>query len=394
MEEAKKTGGLWNDMLKPVVVLVVICLVASAALGFTNSKTEPIITENKNAAAVEARRAALPEATGFEEVAVSDDLASRGVTGIFKSTNDVGYVDFDVESHTSLSNALAVADVMNDGTLDCISPETVPDITLKGRLAVDPRHAAANDLRGTLAFERGSVLSIPLRDASGEFHLKGCDVTFTNVNAKSTRGGALSGNGRISIPEFKQDNARFNVDITCRDVPLTDVAETFKVDLGDRHGRVDAHVSFAGPIASNAVARLSGEGHVISRDGHLAQMKIFAGLTEYLARHVPGIAGLVNQSHGSLDFAITNGVFTSSNIRVEGEIFSIQARGSYDIPKDSLDFTARVTLTKNESFLGKLATPITWPFANLSRMLLDFRIQGPIDNPSWTYNKNIMDRLK
>ena len=51
MEETKKTGGLWNDMLKPVVVLVVICLVASAALGFTNSKTEPIITENKNAAA-------------------------------------------------------------------------------------------------------------------------------------------------------------------------------------------------------------------------------------------------------------------------------------------------------------------------------------------------------
>jgi len=326
-------------------------------------------------------------------VSIADGTSMKG-TIVYENTNDVGYVDFDVASHTSLSNALAVADVMNDGTLDCIVPETVPDITLKGRLAVDPRHAAANDLRGTLAFERGSVLSIPLRDASGEFHLKGCDVMFTNVTAKSTRGGSLSGNGRISIPDFKQDNAKFKVDITCRDVPLTDVAETFKVDLGDRYGRVDANVSFSGPIASNAVSRLSGEGHVTSRDGHLAQMKIFAGLTEYLARHVPGIAGLVNQSHGSIDFAITNGVFSTSNLRVEGEIFSIQAHGSYDIPKDSLDFTARVTLTKNESFLGKLATPITWPFANLSRMLLDFKIQGPIDNPSWTYNKNIMDRLK
>ena len=326
-------------------------------------------------------------------VSIADGTSMKG-TIVYENTNDVGYVDFDVASHTSLSNALAVADVMNDGTLDCIVPETVPDITLKGRLAVDPRYAALNDLHGTLAFERGSVLSIPLRDASGEFHLKGCDVMFTNVTAKSTRGGSLSGNGRISIPDFKQDNAKFKVDITCRDVPLTDVAETFKVDLGDRYGRVDANVSFSGPIASNAVSRLSGEGHVTSRDGHLAQMKIFAGLTEYLARHVPGIAGLVNQSHGSIDFAITNGVFSTSNLRVEGEIFSIQAHGSYDIPKDSLDFTARVTLTKNESFLGKLATPITWPFANLSRMLLDFKIQGPIDNPSWTYNKNIMDRLK
>ena len=326
-------------------------------------------------------------------VSLADGTSMKG-TIVYENTNDVGHVDFDVESHTSLSNALAVADVMNDGTLDCIAPQTVPDMTLKGRLAVDPRHAAMNDLRGTVAFERGSVMSIPLRDAAGEFRLKGCDVAFTNVTAKTTRGGSLSGCGGISVPGFRQENARFHVDISCRDVPLTDVAETFKIDLGDRHGRVDARISFAGPVASNAVARLSGEGHVTCRDGHLAQMKIFAGLTEYLARHVPGIAGLVNQSHGSLDFTMTNGVFTSSNIRVEGEIFSIQARGSYDIPKDSLDFTARVTLTKNESFLGKLATPITWPFANLSRMLFDFRIQGSIDNPSWTYNKNIMDRLK
>lgn len=327
------------------------------------------------------------------DVALADGTTMKGVV-VYENTNDVGYVDFDVESHTSLSNALAVADVLNDGTLDCIAPETIPDITLKGRVAVDPRHAAANDLRGTVAFERGSLLSIPLRDAFGEFRLKGCEVTFTNVAAKTTRGGSLSGCGAISVPDFKQDNASFRVDVACRDVPLADVAETFKVELGDRHGKVDARMVFSGPLSSNAVSRLSGEGHVESRNGRLAQMKLFAGLTEYLARHVPGIAGLVNQSHGSLDFAMTNGVFTTSNLRVEGDIFSIQARGSYDIPKDRLDFTARVTLSKNETFLGRLATPITWPFANLSRLLLDFRIQGSIDNPSWTYNRNLIDRLK
>ncbi|MBR6115411.1 MAG: FMN-binding protein [Oscillospiraceae bacterium] len=92
MEAAKKNNSLWTDMLRPVVVLVVICLVASAALGFTNSKTAPIIEENKNAAAVAARRTALPAAEGFDEIAVSDELAARGVTGIYKSTNDVGYV--------------------------------------------------------------------------------------------------------------------------------------------------------------------------------------------------------------------------------------------------------------------------------------------------------------
>ena len=76
--EATKNNTFWTDMLRPVVVLVVICLVASALLGFTNAQTEPIIEANKNAAAVAARRTALPAADGFEEIAVSDDLASQG----------------------------------------------------------------------------------------------------------------------------------------------------------------------------------------------------------------------------------------------------------------------------------------------------------------------------
>ena len=35
----------WNDMLKPVVVLVVICVIASAGLAVTNQFTAPIIAE-------------------------------------------------------------------------------------------------------------------------------------------------------------------------------------------------------------------------------------------------------------------------------------------------------------------------------------------------------------
>ena len=40
------------------------------------------------------------------------------------------------------------------------------------------------------------------------------------------------------------------------------------------------------------------------------------------------------------------------------------------------------------------------PFASLgvmtdgSKALFDFRLQGKIDKPAWTYNKNLMDRLK
>ena len=92
MEAAKKNNSLWTDMLRPVVVLVVICLVASALLGFVNAKTAPVIAENEMAALAESMRTALPTATSFEALPVSDELAAKGVTGFYAGNDGTGYV--------------------------------------------------------------------------------------------------------------------------------------------------------------------------------------------------------------------------------------------------------------------------------------------------------------
>ncbi len=327
------------------------------------------------------------------EAALADGTWMKGSI-VYENTNDVGYVNFDVASHTSLSNALAIADVMRDGTLDCLAPETTPDMTLKGRLAVDPRHAKDNDLFGTIAFSRGRLFTVPLNDASGAYHLKGTEVVFTNIVAKAPHGGTIAGGARISIPDFKQDHASFGVHLDCHDISLHDTAEVFGIDPSDRRGRIDANVFFEGPLQTNLVSKLRGHGHVVCRDGHLAQMKLFAGLTDFMARNVPGISGVVNLSGGTMDYGLTNGVLVVSDARVEGNLFSIHARGKYDLVKDEIDIKAQVTLTRDRSVLDKLATPIKWPVGLLSSMLLDFRVQGTRDNPTWTYNKNLMDRLR
>ena len=325
---------------------------------------------------------------------LADGTAMSG-TILYDNTNDIGYVTFkDIRSTTSLSNALAVADVLNDGTLDCLSISSSPTITIDGLLAVDPAHAATNRLDGTLAFDKGSFFSIPLSKASVAFHVRGTDVTFTNARATAPHGGTVTGQGRISIPEFKQEKASFSVSVKSDGVALTDFADIFKFDVGDKHGTIYGNVTLSGPLQTNLSSRVSGQGHIECRNGHLAQMKVFAGLTDYLAKHVPGIASFVNQSRGSMDFSITNGIFRTDNIHIDGGFFSIISSGTYNIPKDKLDFSARVTFTKNDGFFATLATPITWPFANLSKMLFDFKIFGSLDKPEWKYNKNLMDRLK
>ena len=74
MEAVKKNNSVWTDMIRPVVVLVVICLVASALLGVVNAKTAPVITANEMAALAESMRTALPAASSFEALDVSEEL--------------------------------------------------------------------------------------------------------------------------------------------------------------------------------------------------------------------------------------------------------------------------------------------------------------------------------
>ena len=325
--------------------------------------------------------------------ALADGSTVEG-TLVYENTNDVATVLFDVGTHAPLKDVLAIADVMNDGTLDgLVVSNGVPAVTLKGRLAVDPAHAARNDLFGTLAFAEGAVFGIPLRDATTAFHVKGTTVSFTNAAARGPQGGRVTGGGVISVPDARRERAAFKVDLVGDALVLADLAQIFGIEQGERRGLVSGRVALEGPLETNAVARLSGAGRLVCREGHLAQMKLFAGLTDELARRVPGIAGLVNLSEGEVDFTLRDGVLSITNAVVSGRILSVRAEGTYDLVRDRLDLRARVALTKNDTFFGKLATPITWPFSNLAQVLLDFSIQGPRDNPAWTYTRNPLGLL-
>lgn len=80
--------SMWNDMVKPVVVLVVICLLASAGLAVTNQFTAPIIADQQAAAANQAYLVVLPDADTFEEVT---DFQTTNVQAVMKAANGAGW---------------------------------------------------------------------------------------------------------------------------------------------------------------------------------------------------------------------------------------------------------------------------------------------------------------
>ena len=330
------------------------------------------------------------------------DGRSMEGTVVYDNINDIGYVNFDVRSTVSLSNALAVANVLTDGTLDCLQPETPPEITLKGVMAVDPAHAATNDLAGTIGFLRGTFFSIPLRNARSDFRMKGHEVRFTDASANAPNGGDLKGGGFVSFPGFVQDKARFGVEVSGSKLSLADLADVFDLDIGDRHGHLEGSVSLFGPLGDDIVPRLTGKGSVVVTEGNLAKLNILAGLFDAMEK-VPGLGPFVNQSRAAtgvtisssrMSFTLADGVLKSDDLTFSGGIFTISCRGTYDIVKDSLDLAVRVRIVKDDSLLGMLKNPILWPFSKLSTVLFGFRASGTLKNPEWHYDTAILDRFR
>ena len=309
----------------------------------------------------------------------------------YENTNDIGYVSFkDVRSVTSLSNALEIADILNDGTLDCLQPETPPVISLDGRIAVDPVHSATNRLDGSISFAKGKFFGIPLVDAHSMFKLRGDRIDFQNGSASLPHGGSVKGYGQISFPGFREDRATFKVNIAGDGIALEDMAEIFGFDIDGRSGKVAGSLELEAPLAADVVPRMNGKGSIRVENGHLARLNIFAGLTGYLAKNIPGISSLVDQSNAEMDFTIVDGVLRCDRFLVSGDVFSISGTGSYSISDDNLDFTIRVSLFKNDSILSRITKPFTWTF---SKLLLEFKVYGPLDKPEWNYI-SILERLK
>ena len=86
----KAKSNVMTDFGAPIIVLVLICAIMSGLLAATNNVTAPIIAEAERRANEEARMEVMPQADGFEEVAVNN--APDSITGVYRATNGAGYV--------------------------------------------------------------------------------------------------------------------------------------------------------------------------------------------------------------------------------------------------------------------------------------------------------------
>lgn len=317
---------------------------------------------------------------------VADFLPEGHAEGtiVFTGSNGVRRIAIEANAaRVSTSNALTVAEVFTDGSLDALQMETPPLISIKGVLAADKEEVAANDLRGEFSFERGTFFGVPLRNVQARFRQVGTTVFFENASCALKSGGRIDGTAKMDFPGFEDSTPTFSVHARGGGLALGDLCEAFKTDSGDRKGIVDCSLDLSGPVTTNLAHSINGKGSFNCHDGQLSRMKMFMGFTDYLSENIPGVSSVVDMTQSSGNFSIANGVISSKNLVVEGNIFAIKASGSYDIAANNLEARARAQIFKKDSLIGLLTQPIT---STLMKMLLEFRVYGPIEDPKWSYS--------
>ena len=79
-----------KEIVKPTVVLLLICLVVTACLVGTYQLTAPVIAAQGEAEANAARREVLPEGDDFEKIEIDQTLIDQGIVEVYKATNGAG----------------------------------------------------------------------------------------------------------------------------------------------------------------------------------------------------------------------------------------------------------------------------------------------------------------
>ena len=319
-------------------------------------------------------------------------LEAMGDTGPFK-----GWLQYEEEGETLSFSADAKMDIpdvfdiigiLNEGELDMIRYSVVPTISASGKVSVEREKGSMNRIKGKIAFPSGSILNLSVKDAVSDFIMEGYTARFENAYGRALHGGSVEGTVLFRFPGYREKETDFTADLQLKNIDLVDLSKMANV-TNSHVGKVSGYILLRSKVSNDSLKDLNGNGKILLTDGVIVQMPIFAGFTDYLVKTIPGIDKVVNQSRGSMSFTVKDGVMKTDDLLIEGNVFSLSGRGSYDIVRDKVDFVVRANIFKKRSLMGKITHFVTFPF---TRLLLEFHVFGSLDKVDWSY-VTILDKI-
>ncbi|WP_270914807.1 FMN-binding protein [Allofournierella sp. CML151] len=288
-----KNNSTWENFLKPVVVLVVICIVASAALAGTNQLTAPIIKAQEEAAANAAYLEVLPEADGFEEIT---DFQSSNVTKALKATNGAGWV-IQAYGKGFGGDVPVVVAFDSEGTILKVKFMENSETAGFGQKLADPADADGQKLAESFVGKSGTLETGDVDMISGVTVSSKAALSAVNSAVNCFNEVALGQAAVVEEEQLTPDQALESMELTEIEIPegLTGAWETAN---GTTVLRTEANGYEYETAPLDVLVELDADGNILNvwvgTDGQTAGIGDQAGGAEYLNQYkgVLGEAGL------------------------------------------------------------------------------------------------------
>lgn len=328
-----------------------------------------------------------------KRVAIINPVVCRTDRGTVSSAlayyPDLERMDFTLNSSAPLEYLLDLGRQERPDALTNLVAAIPPEIKFAGnvRFAGDSNTVTG---RGDFAYQSLSLFGIPFSGFSSEVSAEtDVVVSLQNISA-GFFGGQLEGNLHVK-PEDETDVPFIEADFTLSDAKSPQIFKYFGQQLQDGKGIVNASGEISGFPSMEKLDSLTGRVDVRIRDTHLLRIPLFAGLTEFLAKHVPGIDEITSQDEADFSAGVTNGLVTVSDFKLQGHLFSIisdNARCRLNKEGMPIEGVAKLRFFKQKTVVGVIMRVITLPVSKM----MEFRITGPVKKPEWNYI-GLIDRV-
>ncbi|MBQ6246043.1 MAG: hypothetical protein IJK04_04200 [Kiritimatiellae bacterium] len=197
-------------------------------------------------------------------------------------------------------------------------------------------------------------------------------------------GGSLDGSFRMGNGGTAGGERSVTASIALRGVQLSQLAEPFVVEADKvPAGTLDVDASYDGPFAElggKVPVRGSGAFSADLSDALLFRIPVFAGLTDVLAKYIPGVNFLVDQDEALIRATLEEGKWNISSFAISGGAFSIDGSGTAASDGTDLNLIARLRILNRKTWLGRCLHFLLSPLSGL----MGVRATGNVFEPRWT----------
>lgn len=269
--------------------------------------------------------------------------------------------------------------IVEPGSLEGIEFDFPADIRCSGVMGLTDDFDSRNSLRIYASAPGATAKGLVLSDIDVSGTINGPVFDFGHITAGAVDG-ALEGTFRL---DCSGDERMVSATLSLQNVPQAQWAGLLGREEDARAGgKLDLSVTFDGPLDELGTGvPLRGHGTFSSdiRDAHLFRIPLFAGLTDILAKYIPGVNFLVDQNEAHLRATIEDGKWNLSKLSLSGAAFSVDGSGTASADGSEINIVARVRLMNKKTWIGRMVQRLLSPLSGL----FGVRATGSIESPRW-----------